>query len=156
MFSPSWPFKDKEGIILFTHISSKFGKRKMPPDAQHPDGWQLHTGIDIPTPLYTPFYAIACGFVNKIDIDEVNGLYIKIDHEDDYQSSYVHLSHLHGLLSVGDPVFTTTILGYVGRSGRVRISNPSGGVLHLTIHHKGELVDPEPLLRQNGEKWAVS
>lgn len=83
-----WPYCTTEP----SPISSPFGPRQM---ASQDYRYDFHRGVDLPAPLYTPFYAIADGVVTKVATDPV-GLdgTIRIRHSDSvtYYSHYRHIA----------------------------------------------------------------
>ena len=64
---------------------------------------------------------------------------IRIEHEDGFVTLYAH--NLENLVEVGDRVSAGTIIGTVGRSGRV-----TGPHLHFEIRHAGMVYNPLHLL----------
>lgn len=91
--------------------------------------------------LYSPVVAIAPGRVVQVDYNSRSGFYVKIRHDNAYQtqettSLYVHLKRWP-LVDVGDYVGAGTILGYEGTTGR-----STGNHLHFEMFIGRQKVDP--------------
>lgn len=135
-------FNEKKEFFLnpirpqdWSKISSKYGSRKHPilHTIKH------HTGIDIPAPIGTPVYAVLSGFIEVKTYDNINGNYIKINHQNGYITAYCHLSKFN--VNKGQFVERGQIIGYVGNTGRA-----TGPHLHYEVRFKGERKNPEHFL----------
>ena len=71
-----------------TGISSYFGKRKTPTKGAS----TFHKGVDILAAQGTTVYAMASGKVVVAGYTSSGGYMVKIEHANDYTSSYCHLS----------------------------------------------------------------
>lgn len=89
-----------------------------------------HRGIDIPAPKGTPVVASVDGAVLKMKWDKGGGRTLRlVDESGKFVFYYAHLSgYAHGLAE-GEPVRQGQVVGYVGRTGRVK----GGAHLHLGI-----------------------
>jgi len=110
-------------------VISPFGRRRL--------GW--HAGMDIKAEIGAPILAAAAGTVISSGQERAYGHVIRIEHEDGFVTLYAH--NLENLVEVGDRVSVGTIIGTVGRSGRV-----TGPHLHFEIRHDGMVYNPLHLL----------
>jgi len=80
-----YPTKDKY------RISSKFGMRPHPITKKQ----SFHNGIDLATPVDTALInTIAPAKVTKVGYDELNGHYIRLEHDNNMLTSYAHLNSI--------------------------------------------------------------
>lgn len=112
-------------------ISSYYGWRVHP--IQHVP--KLHTGIDITGTSSRDIYCIQDGVVTKATYDSSAGNYIRVRHENGYESVYMHLNQR--LVNVGDEVEKGQKIGIMGCTGSC-----TGTHLHLTIYKNGSLMNP--------------
>ncbi|WP_306250485.1 M23 family metallopeptidase [Parvularcula sp. IMCC14364] len=102
-------------------------------------GGRIHHGIDIPAPTGTPVRAAASGHVRVVGRQSGYGNIIIIDHSEDWQTRYAHLSEF--FVSEGAMVSAGSTIGLVGQTG-----NATGPHLHFEIRDKGQPIDPEKFL----------
>ena len=123
-----WPLPES-----FT-ITSRFGYREDPFTGEI----SYHSGTDIGAPGGTPILAAADGTVtiaNAIDSwGGGYGYYIKIRHNDIYETLYAHCSSI--CVVAGQEVKQGEVIGYVGTTG-----NSTGNHLHFEIWKNGERTD---------------
>lgn len=98
----------------------------------------FHKGIDLAAPEGTPVYACKSGYVLTNDSDDVYGNFIILQHEENLQSVYAHLSKT---AITDEYVSSGTIIGYVGETGLA-----TGPHLHFEIRKNGENKNPEDFL----------
>lgn len=110
-------------------VISPFGRRHR--------GW--HAGMDIKAEIGAPILAAAAGTVISSGQERAYGRVIRLEHEGGFVTVYAH--NLENLVEVGDHVSAGTIIGTVGRSGRV-----TGPHLHFEIRHEGMVHNPLHLL----------
>jgi len=110
-------------------VISPFGRRRM--------GW--HAGMDIKAEIGSPILAAAAGTVISSGQERAYGRVIRVEHEGGFVTVYAH--NLENLVEVGDHISAGTIIGTVGRSGRV-----TGPHLHFEIRHDGMVYNPLHLL----------
>lgn len=123
-----------------TGISSYFGRRKSPTKGAS----SYHKGIDILAPQGTNVYAIASGKVVMAGFSTSGGYTVKIQHENNYTSSYCHLSE-RLCVKNGEYVSSGQRLGTVGPKylSNGKLNGATTGVhLHFAITHNGEAIDP--------------
>jgi murein DD-endopeptidase MepM/ murein hydrolase activator NlpD len=117
-------------------------------------GARLHMGVDLMAPQMTPVVAVADGVVSRVKetSDGTAGVYVAVDHDDDWSSWYIHLNNdtfgtddglgigVRPGLMVGDRVVAGELLGWVGDSGNAETTPPH---LHFELHlPSGEPIDP--------------
>ena len=92
-------------------ISSDFGLR------MHPINKEMvqHKGIDIKAKLGTPVLATGDGEVIDAGFEERPGYFIKLKHNSEFSSRYLHLSEI--LVEPGSTVKKGEVIGKVGSSG---------------------------------------
>ena len=115
-------------------ISSGFGNRIHPILGYT----KMHKGIDFAAPTGTPIYASGSGVIEYLGRKGSFGRYIRIRHNEVYQTVYAHMSRYAKLLRKGSKVKQGQTIGYVGSSGR-----STGPHLHYEIHQHGLAIDPK-------------
>ncbi|MFT6212757.1 MAG: murein DD-endopeptidase MepM/ murein hydrolase activator NlpD [Alphaproteobacteria bacterium] len=113
-------------------LSSKFGRRRHPVLGYT----KQHTGIDFAAPTGTPIYASGDGVIVKKYRSSSYGNYIKIRHNNTYDTAYAHMSRF-AKFSEGQRVNQGDVIGYVGTTGR-----STGPHLHYEVHNKSVPVNP--------------
>lgn len=99
-----------------------------------------HPGVDLDTIEKTPVYPIAEGEVKQVSRWWIGyGHHLIIDHGNNLQSLYAHLSTIE--VKVGDKVGRETLIGRVGSTGWT-----TGDHLHLEIYDKGRVINPLEVL----------
>jgi Peptidase family M23 len=110
-------------------------------------------GVDLMAPQMTPVVAVADGIVSRIKVSTgTAGVYVAIDHDDDWSSWYIHLNNdtfgtddgrgvgVRPDLEVGDRVVAGELIGWVGDSGNAETTAPH---LHFELHlPSGQPIDP--------------
>ncbi len=125
------------GRPISGQITSKFGWRS-DPFLKKP---ALHGGADIKGKIGDKVEATADGKVVFTGYDRGGyGHYIRISHENDYESIFGHLSKI--LVKKGDKITRKQIIGLVGNSGR-----STGPHLHYELRYKGRHINPERYMR---------
>lgn len=127
-----WPFS------VTVPISDLFGWR-LPPC-----GWCSadHQGIDFDTGEGYPIQVIADGVVTKVNLNDDNslGIYVVVTHNVNgmaFDTWYAHMLPGSVMVSEGQAVKVTQILGQVGNTGA-----STGSHLHFEVHVNGVAVDP--------------
>lgn len=133
--------------VTYSRISSDYGTRYHPVTrVKH-----SHTGIDLVAPHGAPVRVVAQGAVKTIGYERRGfGRYIVIDHRDDNETIYAHLSATARGLRVGQTVKAGDVIGAVGKTGMV-----TGAHLHFELRRQGVPVDPRPLLRRTARAREV-
>ena len=112
-------------------VTSHYGYRNHPVTRHY----RLHEGIDFRARTGTRVYASKTGTVTYASRKGGYGKTVSIQHEDDFSTSYGHLSRIY--VSVGDFVRQGQVIGLSGNTG---IS--TGPHLHFEIRHKGKSENP--------------
>lgn len=100
--------------LKFSRISSKFQKRRLHPVLKV---YRPHYGVDYAAPTGTPVHATADGTIIKRGYRKGNGNYVKIKHNNGYQTLYMHFSRFKKGQRVGSYVKQGDVVGYVGSTG---------------------------------------
>lgn len=121
-------------------------------------GGRGHRGTDIMSPKGTEVRAVADGVVETLGNGPRSGYYVRLTHEGDWESWYMHLAndtpgtddgrggaetaYADGL-DEGDRVRAGQVIGYVGDSGN---AESSGSHTHFELHVGGRAINPYPYL----------
>jgi len=122
-----WPL-DQRGIITRGQVGP--GPRD-----------ETHSGLDIAVPIGTPIRASGGGIVAELGEDAEYGLFVILDHPDEYQSLYGHASRL--LVGEGDTVAAGQVVALAGSTGR-----STGPHLHFEIRRGARAIDPRTVVRE--------
>ncbi len=114
-------------------ISSHYGMRKHPILGYN----KMHRGTDFRAPTGTPIFAAGNGVVVSLGRKGAYGKYIRIRHNNTYQTAYAHMSRYARGLRKGNRVRQGEIIGYVGNTGR-----STGPHLHFEILKNGRQINP--------------
>jgi len=115
-------------------ISSRFSNSRMHPILRYR---RPHHGVDYSAPSGTPVMAIGDGKVVQRSFDKGSGNMVKIKHDRNFTSGYMHLSRFGPGINVGSYVTQGQIIGYVGSTGL-----STGPHLDFRIWKGGQAVDP--------------
>ena len=100
--------------VKYSRISSRYNLRRFHPVLRRT---RPHFGTDYAAPTGTPIYAVADGLVTKRSRTRGNGNFVKIKHDDVYQTQYLHMSRFAAGVNVGTHVKQGQTIGYVGQTG---------------------------------------
>jgi murein DD-endopeptidase MepM/ murein hydrolase activator NlpD len=98
---------------------------------------KMHTGVDWATPYGTPIFASGNGVVEKVGPEGGYGKYVRLKHNNGYETAYGHMSAFAKGLEVGKRVRQGQIIGFVGSTGM-----STGPHVHYEILVNGRFVDP--------------
>jgi murein DD-endopeptidase MepM/ murein hydrolase activator NlpD len=98
---------------------------------------KMHTGVDWATPYGTPIFASGNGVVEKAGWEGGYGKYVRLKHNNGYETAYGHMSAFAKGLEVGKRVRQGQVIGFVGSTG---VS--TGAHVHYEILVNGRFVDP--------------
>ena len=101
-----------------------------------------HKGIDMAGPVGTPIYATADGIVGRAQWVGGYGKYIEINHGNEIQTRYGHMSRLN--VEANQRVKGGDLIGFMGSTGR-----STGSHLHYEVRIAGEAVNPVPFMQSN-------
>jgi murein DD-endopeptidase MepM/ murein hydrolase activator NlpD len=121
-----WPLDDPSYLTR--------GKSEADPDGPH-------EGLDIAVATGSIVRAAGGGVVVDAGQDPEYGLFVLVQHPEDYQTLYGHLSRI--VSAKGDTVAPGQVLGLAGNTGR-----SSAPHLHFEVRLKGVAVDPLTLVKQ--------
>jgi len=114
-------------------LSSLFGKRKHPILGYT----RMHKGLDFAAPLGTPVLAAGDGVITARELKGSFGKYVSIRHDNQYSTSYAHLSKYEDSIKPGRLVRQGDVIGYVGSTGLA-----TGPNLHYEVQRGGKSVNP--------------
>lgn len=117
-------------------LTSRFGMRVDPISNRN----SMHYGIDLASATGTPVRASNDGRVKMVGTSRTLGTYVVIDHIDQFQTLYAHLSSVSTM--EGARVSQGSIIGKVGNTGY-----STGPHLHFSIYKDLQPVDPLAYLR---------
>ena len=101
-----------------------------------------HKGVDMAGPRGTPIYATADGIVGRAQWVRGYGKYIEINHGNEIQTRYGHMSRLN--VRPNARVKSGDLIGFMGSTGR-----STGNHLHYEVRIAGEAVNPMPFMQSN-------
>lgn len=117
-------YYDKEGKSLrkaflrapleYSRISSRFSNNRKHPILKTS---RPHHGTDYAAPTGTPIRAVGDGQIIHAAYDRNNGNFIKIRHNNTYETGYLHMSRLASGMRNGVRVSQGDLIGYVGSTG---------------------------------------
>lgn len=120
-------------------ISCRYGNR-IHPVTKEP---QFHNGVDIACPIGTSLVnTITPAKCVKVGFDDINGIYLRLEHDNGLLTSYAHLSKV--LVKEGDNVAVGTSFAITGNTGR-----GTGAHLHFRVRKLSGVIyvntDPESI-----------
>ena len=106
---------------------------------------KMHTGVDWSAPRGTPIFASGNGIVERIGWEGGYGKYIRIRHNQGYETAYGHMSAFARGMTPGARVRQGQVIGYVGSTGL-----STGSHVHYEILVNGRFVDPNRIKLPRG------
>jgi len=98
---------------------------------------KMHTGVDWAAPYGTPIFASGNGVVDKVGWEGGYGKYVKIKHNNGYETAYGHMSAFARGIEPGTRVRQGQVIGFVGSTGL-----STGAHVHYEIIVNNRFVDP--------------
>jgi murein DD-endopeptidase MepM/ murein hydrolase activator NlpD len=98
---------------------------------------KMHTGVDWATAYGTPIFASGNGVVEVAGVEGGYGKYVKLKHNNGYETAYGHMSAFAKGLEPGKRVRQGQVIGFVGSTGQ-----STGPHVHYEILVNGRFVDP--------------
>jgi murein DD-endopeptidase MepM/ murein hydrolase activator NlpD len=98
---------------------------------------KMHTGVDWATPYGTPIFSSGNGVVEKVGWEGGYGKYVRIKHNNGYETAYGHMSAYAKGMEPGKRVRQGQVIGFVGSTGM-----STGAHVHYEILVNGRFVDP--------------
>jgi len=121
--------------LKFSRISSQFSNSRFHPVLKI---YRPHHGIDYAAPTGTPVVSIGEGTVVAKGYQAAGGgNYLKIKHNSEYTTSYMHLKGFASGISQGVRVKQGQLIGYVGSTGL-----SSGPHLDFRVFRNGSPINP--------------
>ncbi|MDB5146280.1 MAG: metalloendopeptidase-like rane protein, partial [Mucilaginibacter sp.] len=99
--------------------------------------WKAHLGTDYAAPFGTPILATADGTVEDACFKVYNGNYVKLRHNGQYKTQYLHMSKIGKGIRPGARVKQGEVIGYVGATGLA-----TGPHVCYRFWKDGQQVDP--------------
>lgn len=149
-----------ESLPVAPPIEARITQAPLPTGATTPQFWPLrdagfitrgliadsssdetHQGVDVAVALGTPVRAAGGGTVYQTGEDADYGKFVLVQHPDDYQTMYGHLSRV--LVGRGRPVQAGEVIGLSGNSGRSTAPH-----LHFEIRKAGKSLDPLSIIKE--------
>jgi len=100
--------------VAFSRISSRYNLRRYHPVLNRV---KAHLGTDYAAPAGTPIVSVADGVVEKAGYTSGNGNYVKVRHNQTYQTQYLHMQKFAAGIKAGTAVKQGEVIGYVGSTG---------------------------------------
>jgi murein DD-endopeptidase MepM/ murein hydrolase activator NlpD len=98
---------------------------------------KMHTGVDWATAYGTPIFASGNGVVEKAGWEGGYGKYVRLKHNNGYETAYGHMSAFAKGMEIGKRVRQGQVIGFVGSTGQ-----STGSHVHYEILVNGRFVDP--------------
>jgi murein DD-endopeptidase MepM/ murein hydrolase activator NlpD len=98
---------------------------------------KMHTGVDWATAYGTPIFASGNGVVEKVGWEGGYGKYVRLKHNNGYETAYGHMSAFAKGMEIGKRVRQGQVIGFVGSTGM-----STGAHVHYEILVNGRFVDP--------------
>lgn len=103
----------KSPLRFFT-ITSGFSKSRFHPILRYN---RPHFGTDFAAPTGTPIHSVADGVISQATYGGGNGKFVKIRHDHQYETQYLHMSRFAKGIRPGVRVSQGQVIGYVGSTG---------------------------------------
>ncbi len=100
--------------IKFARISSRYSHKRFHPILKV---YRKHLGIDYAAPAGTPVVTVGDGTILQVGYGNAEGKYIKVRHNSEYTTQYMHLSRVAKSVRPGKRVQQGDVIGYVGSTG---------------------------------------
>jgi len=105
------------------------------------EGGGVHSGLDIATPTGSYIRAAGAGRVSGVGEDPTYGKYVRIDHDNGYETLYAHASDTS--VELGEEVRKNEVIALSGSTGESMAPH-----LHFEILLEGVKIDPLELVQQ--------
>jgi murein DD-endopeptidase MepM/ murein hydrolase activator NlpD len=118
--------------LKFVRITSHYSMHRFHPVQKR---WKSHLGTDYAAATGTPIHTTGSGVVIASRYTRFNGNYVKIKHNREYTTQYLHMSRR--AVKVGQHVKQGQVIGYVGMTGLA-----TGPHVCYRFWKNGKQVDP--------------
>jgi murein DD-endopeptidase MepM/ murein hydrolase activator NlpD len=105
--------------------------------------------VDFAAPTGTPIRAAGSGVVVYAGWFSSFGKYVRIRHNNTFDTAYAHMHNIRPTTRVGASVRQGDIIGYVGTTGR-----STGPHLHYELLKNGQQVNPKSVLMASNDGLA--
>ena len=123
--------------LEYSRVSSNFSYRRKHPVTHN---YAPHLGVDYAAPTGTPVRATGDGTVAEATRNGSSGNYVRIRHNNRYETYYLHLSRFGRGVRSGARVSQGQVIGYVGSTGL-----STGPHLDYRIRVAGTFVNPRSI-----------
>jgi murein DD-endopeptidase MepM/ murein hydrolase activator NlpD len=106
--------------LNFTRISSRYSGRRFHPVQKR---YKAHLGTDYAAPTGTPIRTVGDGIVLDARYHKYNGNFVKIKHNDNISTQYLHMSKIASGIRKGVKVKQGQNIGFVGSTGLAKGSH---------------------------------
>jgi len=120
--------------VEFSRISSRYSMNRYHPVLKRV---KAHLGTDYAAPAGTPIVSVADGVVEVAGYTSGNGNYVKVRHDNVYQTQYLHMQKFAAGIRPGRSVKQGEVIGYVGSTGLA-----TGPHVCYRFWKNGKQVDP--------------
>lgn len=100
--------------VKYSRISSYYNLNRYHPILKRV---RPHLGTDYAAPYGTEIYAVGDGVVTRASYTNGNGNFVKIRHDDTYETQYLHMKKFAKGIKAGVHVRQGDVIGYVGSTG---------------------------------------
>lgn len=100
--------------LNYTRISSRYSPRRFHPVQKR---YKAHLGTDYAAPVGTEIRTVGDGVVVEARYGKYNGNFVKIRHNSNYTTQYLHMSKIARGIRPGVKVKQDQTIGYVGSTG---------------------------------------
>ncbi len=104
---------------------------------------EAHPGIDVAVSIGSLVRASGGAVVRQTGEDPEYGLFVLLEHPNEYQTMYGHLSRI--LVTADGTVAPGQVIGLTGNSGRSTAPH-----LHFEIRQRGLSLDPQTMVKEGG------
>jgi murein DD-endopeptidase MepM/ murein hydrolase activator NlpD len=119
----------------FGRMTSRFSPRRYHPVLRR---FKAHLGTDYAAPVGTPIRTVGEGIVLEAKYGKYNGNFVKIKHNSNYSTQYLHMSKIKAGIRPGVKVKQGQTIGFVGQTGLA-----NGPHVCYRFWKNGRQVDPQ-------------
>ena len=120
--------------LPFSRISSGYSMNRLHPILGYR---RPHQGIDYAAPTGTPISTAADGVIAEIGSNKSQGKYVRVKHNNGYETIYNHMSKFATVSKKGAKIKQGQVIGYVGMTGYA-----TGPHLDYRMKLNGQFVNP--------------
>ena len=103
--------------LNYSRISSRYSPRRFHPVQKR---YKAHLGTDYAAPTGTPIRTVGDGVVLEARYGKYNGNFVKVKHNSNYTTQYLHMSKIARGIRPGVKVKQGQTIGFVGSTGLAR------------------------------------